>query len=93
MAARIAAVTLVVLAALTAGCVGASSRSLCVDSATSDGKTATVKGEGATFTYGDPSGLVNSNWNDRGMYTITVDNNVLTQTLKGFTRSGGCPLV
>jgi hypothetical protein len=91
--ARVAAVGLLALLALTAGCVGTSTRNLCVDSATSSGNSATIKGEGGSFTYSDPSGLVNSNWKNPGRYVVTVDNNVLTQTLKGFTYNGGCPIV
>jgi len=93
VSARIVAVALLALVALTAGCVGTSSRKLCVDSASSSGNTATIKGEGGTFTYSDPSGLVNSNWKNRGTYDVTVDNNILTQTLKGFSYNTGCPLV
>jgi hypothetical protein len=94
MSLRIAAVVgLLALTAFTAGCVGPSTRNLCVDSASSSGNTATIKGEGGTFTYSDPSGLVNSNWKNPGVYVITVDNNVITQTLKAFTYNGGCPLV
>lgn len=93
MAVRIVAVALLAVLGMTAGCIGTSSRALCVDSATSSGSSATIKGEGGTFTYSDPSGLVNKNWQNPGQYAVTVDNNVLTQTLKGFTYSGGCPLV
>jgi hypothetical protein len=86
-------VVLLALTAITSGCVGTTSRNLCVDSASSSGESATVKGEGATFTYRDPRGLVNSNWQNPGVYLISVDNNVVTQTLTNFTYSRECGLV
>lgn len=88
----IAAVLLVALLA-SAGCLGTGTKRMCVDSVQSGGGQATIRGDGATFTYSDPQGLVSSNWQERGIYAITYENNLFTQTLKGFTREGACPVL
>lgn len=94
MAARLVPALCVLATLLLAGCLGTASTNRCVESATSgSGGQAVIRADGATFQYSDPQGLVNSGWQGRGMYTITVENAVITQTLKGFTHTGNCPLL
>jgi hypothetical protein len=78
---------------LATGCLGTGTRRMCVDSVTAGGGQATIQGEGATLRFSDPQGLGTSNWQGRGMYVITYDNNLLTQTLKAFTQDGACPIL
>lgn len=93
MAARTALALAVLAMMLTAGCLGTSTTRRCVDSVSSNGGQATIRAEDGTFQYSDPEGLVNRNWQGRGEYVITVENAVITQTLKGFTRAGSCPIL
>lgn len=80
--------------ALTPGCLGTSTTRRCVESVSSaPGGQSVIRAEGGTFQYSDPQGLVNSNWQGRGTYVITVENALITQTLKGFTHQGGCGLL
>lgn len=91
--ARMVLVLVVLAPLLTTGCLGTATNERCVDSATSSNGQAVIRADGANFQYSDPQGLVNANWRDRGVYVITVENAVITQTLKGFTRTGACPLL
>lgn len=93
MHARTAALCVLLAMAPLSGCLGTATNERCVDNATSSNGQAVIQADGARFQYSDPQGLVNSNWQGRAKYVITVDNAVITQTLKAFTRTGSCSIL